>query len=119
VVPKRESDRRTRVPRFVDRVIQRRRAEAGAETPAGERPPDAATAPAPTAPADEPQADYESRLAAVERRLDHLEALLEGLQDAVHRQTVRQEREIGELERKTDAAEMTRSLDRHARERGL
>jgi hypothetical protein len=58
-------------------------------------------------------------LAAVERRLDHLEALLEGLQDAVHRQTVRQEREIGELERKTDAAEMTRSLDRHARERGL
>jgi hypothetical protein len=118
-VPKRNSDRRTRVPRFVDRVIQRRRAEASAETQAGEAPPDAATAPAPTAPGGDPHADHESRLASIERRLDHLEALLEGLQDAVHRQTVRQEHEIGELERKTDAAEMTRSLDRHARERGL
>ena len=34
----------------------------------------------------------------MERRIDHLEALLEGLQDSVHREAVRQEERITKLE---------------------
>jgi uncharacterized coiled-coil protein SlyX len=113
-VPKRDSDRRTRVPRFVDRVIQRRRAEASAESPRGD-----ATSGAAAPPAVEPPGDHESRLAALERRIEHLEALVEGLQDAVYRQAARQEKDIDALQRKTGAAEMTRSLGRHARKKGL
>jgi hypothetical protein len=104
------------VPRFVERVIQRRRAEASAEPPAADG---VATPENDTVPADEPEGDHESRIATLERRIEHLEALVEGLQDAVHRETVRQQRDIGELERRTEAGEMARSLDRHARERGL
>jgi hypothetical protein len=118
-VPKRDSDRRTRVPRFVDRVIQRRRAEASAEAPSGEPPANGERSDEDAESVEEPQGDYELRIATLEQRIEQLESLLEGLQDAVHRQTVRQDKEIGELERKTDAGEMTRSLDRHARERGL
>jgi hypothetical protein len=121
-VPRRDADRRTHVPRFVERVIQRRRADAAsADT-------DAARSGAGHEPAGEESmpaverdvgGDHTERIAALERRIEHLEALVEGLQDAVHRQSARQEREIEELERKTGPAEMTRSLDRHARERGL
>jgi hypothetical protein len=59
------------------------------------------------------------RIAALESRLSHLESLLEGLQDAVHRDSVRREREIQELEQKTAPARMSRSLAEHDRERGL
>lgn len=51
--------------------------------------------------------------------MEYLEALVEGLQDSVHREGVRREREIRELGRKTSPAEIARALDRHARERGL
>jgi uncharacterized coiled-coil protein SlyX len=113
-VPRDETGRRTsRVPRLLDRVIQRRRAETAKGAPdagAGET----ALSPAPTA-----EADPEKRLAALERRIEHLESLLEGLQDAIHRESARQEREIQHLEHKTEPAEMARALGRHARERGL
>ena len=44
-----------------------------------------------------PDAGHERRIQALERRLDQLEALLEGLQDAVHRESVREGERIGAL----------------------
>jgi hypothetical protein len=63
--------------------------------------------------------DQDGRLEALERRVGHLETLIEGLQDSVHRETVRHEREIRELQRKTEPAELSRALSRDARERGI
>jgi hypothetical protein len=59
------------------------------------------------------------RLEAVEKRLGHLEALIEGLQDAVHRESVRQGREIDQLQRNAEPAEIRRALGRDAREHGI
>ena len=62
---------------------------------------------------------HERRIEALEERIDQLEALLEALQDAVHRESVREEGRIGALEKRTEPSEMSRALDRDARERGL
>jgi uncharacterized coiled-coil protein SlyX len=59
------------------------------------------------------------RIEALERRVSHLESLLEGLQDAVHRDAVRRDHEAARLERKTEPDELARALDRDARRRGL
>lgn len=64
-----------------------------------------------------PEAD--PRVGQLERRVDRLEAQLEGLQDAVHRDAVRRDEEHASLERKTEPDEMARSLTRDARRRGL
>ena len=45
-------------------------------------------------------AAHERRIKALEERIDQLEALLEGLQDAVHRKSVREEGRIGALEKR-------------------
>jgi len=66
-----------------------------------------------------PDARYERRIEVLERRVDQLETLLEGLQDAVHRESVREGGRIDALEKRTEPSEMTRSLSRDARERGL
>ena len=58
-------------------------------------------------------------LAQLETRIAHLEAALEGLQDAVHRDAVRQDERIAELQRKMQPAEIARALSSDARERGL
>jgi hypothetical protein len=52
-------------------------------------------------------------------RIDQLEARLDGLQDAVHRESVREEGRIGALEKRTEPSEMSRALNRVPRERGL
>jgi hypothetical protein len=52
-------------------------------------------------------------------RLDRLESLVEGLQDAVHRETVRQQHLIDALQQKTDPAELARALSDDARRKGL
>ena len=67
--------------------------------------------------ADEPT-DAE-RIRALEDRVRYLETLLEGLQDSVHRESVRREKQIGELEAKTEPGAITRALSREARERGI
>lgn len=85
---------------ILSRVVQLRR---------GRRAPDAAR----QAPG------HERRIEALEERIDQLEALLEALQDAVHRESVREEGRIGALEKRTEPSEMSRALDRDARERGL
>jgi hypothetical protein len=64
-------------------------------------------------------AGHERRLEALEERVDQLEALLEGLQDAVHRESVREGERIGALEKRTEPSEISRALNRDARERGL
>lgn len=61
----------------------------------------------------------ERRFGLLERRVAHLEALLEGLQDAVHREAVRRDEETARLERRTTAREMGRALSEDARKRGL
>jgi hypothetical protein len=59
------------------------------------------------------------RIEALEERIDQLEALLEALQDAVHRESVREQGRIGALEKQTEPSEISRALSRDARERGL
>jgi len=58
-------------------------------------------------------------LEVLERRVRHLEALIEGLQDSTHRESVRQQERILALEKKTEPSEISRSLSRDARERGI
>jgi hypothetical protein len=56
---------------------------------------------------------------ALEERVDQLEALLEGLQDAVYRESIREGGRIGALEKRTEPSEISRALNRDARERGV
>ena len=62
---------------------------------------------------------YDERLATLERQVRHLEELLEGLQDAVHRESVRRDHEAAELQRQISPAELARALSEDARRRGL
>ena len=66
-----------------------------------------------------PAAEDKRRIEALEERIDQLEALVEGLQDAVHRESVREAERIGALEKRTQPSEISRALKRDARERGL
>ena len=50
------------------------------------------------APADDPAAGNAQRIKALEERVEGLEALLEGLQDAVDREAVRRGQQIEALE---------------------
>jgi uncharacterized coiled-coil protein SlyX len=58
-------------------------------------------------------------LRALEARVAHLEQLVEGLQDSVHRESTRLSERIGELEARTQPATLAKSLSQDARERGL
>jgi uncharacterized coiled-coil protein SlyX len=60
-----------------------------------------------------------SRVWALEARVTHLEQLLEGLQDSVHRDVVRQDKRIAALEAQIEPAVLSRALSKDARERGL
>jgi hypothetical protein len=52
-------------------------------------------------------------------RVEHLEGVVEDLQDAFHRQSVRRDAELEELKRNTKPAEIARALAADARTRGL
>lgn len=56
---------------------------------------------------------------ALEARLTHLEQLVEGLQDSVHREALRQDKRITELEARVRPAALSQALSKDARERGL
>jgi uncharacterized coiled-coil protein SlyX len=58
-------------------------------------------------------------VADLERRVAHLEAMIEGLQDAVHRETLRTKQQLEDLHHRTSPAEISKALSRDARERGL
>lgn len=51
--------------------------------------------------------------------MEHLEAELEGLQDAVHRQAVLEGEHVGELRARTAPSQLARDLSQDARRRGL
>jgi hypothetical protein len=53
------------------------------------------------------------------QRLEQLEALVEGLQDAVHRDAVRHEERMADLERKTQPDALAKALSDDTRRRGL
>jgi hypothetical protein len=63
--------------------------------------------------------DWDPRLAKIEARVRHLEAALEGLQDSVYRQALRNAEQIEELHKRTDPEQVARDLSRDARKRGL
>ena len=89
--------------RLVTRVRQLRRAF----RPPDERPPAATSAP------------EQDELRALEARITHLEQLVEGLQDAVHRESTRLGKRVAELETRIQPAAIGRALSEDARERGL
>ncbi len=66
-----------------------------------------------------PEMGWERRLEALEVRMEHLELVLEGLQDAVHRRAVHEDESIGELRRRIEPDQIARDLNRNARTRGL
>jgi hypothetical protein len=55
----------------------------------------------------------------LEARVAHLEAELEGLQDAVYRRAVVEDEQIDELRRRTAPEQVARDLSEDARRRGL
>ena len=61
----------------------------------------------------------EDRLESLEVRVTHLEAMIEGLQDAVHREAVRNNSRLEEMEKHIEPGELRRRLSQDARERGL
>jgi uncharacterized coiled-coil protein SlyX len=62
---------------------------------------------------------YERRLEQLEGRVAYLGELLEGLQDAVHRESMRRDDEAADLRHRTAPREMARALSEDARKRGL
>jgi hypothetical protein len=61
----------------------------------------------------------QDRVRALESRVAHLEQLVEGLQDSVHREASRTTKRIAELETRTQPAALGQALSEDARARGL
>ncbi len=66
-----------------------------------------------------PDAGWEHRVETLEARMEHLETVLEGLQDALYRQAVLEDEHVEELRRRTAPEQLARDLSQHARRRGL
>ncbi|MDQ6807109.1 MAG: hypothetical protein M3065_19605 [Actinomycetota bacterium] len=88
---------------LIARVIQMRRGDAMRNTQAAE---DVAV------PAD-------ATLSSLEERAAHLEKLVAGLQDSVHRESTRQRRQLAELEAQLEPAAIEVALSGNARRRKL
>jgi hypothetical protein len=58
-------------------------------------------------------------LRVLEARITHLEQLLEGLQDSVHREATRLGKRVAELEARIQPDALGRALSEDVRERGL
>jgi uncharacterized coiled-coil protein SlyX len=61
----------------------------------------------------------QDRISALEARIAHLEALVQGLQDSVHRESSRHGKRIAELETRVQPGELGKALSEDARARGL
>jgi hypothetical protein len=62
---------------------------------------------------------WEHRFETCEARIEQLETALEGLQDALYRHEILDERNTAELRRRTHPEQMARDLSQDARRRGL
>jgi hypothetical protein len=69
--------------------------------------------PAAAAPAEQ------DHLRALEARVEHLEQLVQGLQDSVHRESARYAKRIAELEGRVQPGALAKALSDDARARGL
>jgi hypothetical protein len=58
-------------------------------------------------------------LQALRARVEHLEQLVEALQDSVHRESERNSKRLAELEAQIQPAALSVALSKDARERGL
>jgi uncharacterized coiled-coil protein SlyX len=63
--------------------------------------------------------DQEDRMRGLETRVAHLEQLLQGLQDSVHRESERHSKLIAELQAQAEPGAMRTALADDARSRGL
>jgi uncharacterized coiled-coil protein SlyX len=59
------------------------------------------------------------RIESLEKRVTHVETMLEGRQDAVHREITRTNDQIDQLRKRTEPGELSRALSEDARHRGL
>ncbi len=59
------------------------------------------------------------QLADLRARVAHLEQLVQGLQDSVHRASERQDKRMSDLERRLDPAALAAALTQDERDRGL
>ena len=89
--------------RLIGRIRQIRRIAKLDDAPTGSR-------------AGDPESD---RLLTLERRITELEALVQGLQDSVHRESSRHSARIAELEARIQPGAMGKALSDDARARGL
>lgn len=69
--------------------------------------------------AQDAHAGRDDRVDALEARLAHLEQLVEGLQDSVHRESERHSKRIDELQTQVQPGAMSAALAEDARARGL
>jgi colicin import membrane protein len=60
-----------------------------------------------------------TELEDLQRRINDLEQLVQGLQDSVHRESLRLSKRLAELEARTQPAALGAALSKDARERGL
>ena len=58
-------------------------------------------------------------LEVLQTRVEHLEQLVEGLQDSIHRESERHGKRIAELEARMEPAAISVALSKDARDRGL
>jgi uncharacterized coiled-coil protein SlyX len=71
-------------------------------------------------PGKSPSADPgQDQVRALESRVAHLEQLVEGLQDSVHREASRTAKRIAELETRTQPGALGKAMSEDARARGL
>jgi TolA-binding protein len=89
--------------RLIARIRQLGRASAQRERP-------------PARPAVDPDRD---QLRSLEQRVEHLEALVQGVQDSMHRESLRQSARLSELEAQIQPAALGKALSDDARARGL
>jgi hypothetical protein len=70
-------------------------------------------------PASDSASPDRARIVVLEERIAHLEQLLEGLQDSVHRESERQGRRLAELEAQIQPGALGEAMSKDARDRGL